>query len=133
MSCPRDLAEMKELHGGGDAVYWLSEEGGVWLDGVDLNRLLLHAGLPGLESMGGKPNLDELADRCPKDDVDLIVIEGGEKGHPESYAYCEVCGGIWLELDLPADAEPPRIEAAIVEFFQHFRSRPTGVSRSVRP
>lgn len=131
MTCPSELAEMKELQGGGDSVYWLSDEGGVWLDGADLNRLLLHNGLVGLESMGGRPNHDELTDRCPKDDVDLILIEGGEKSDPLSYSYCEVCGGIWIELDLDPEASVAEVEAGIVEFFQRF-ARPT-LARSVRP
>lgn len=131
MSCPRDLGEMKELQGRDESVVYLSDEGGVWQDGVDVNRLLLHGGLPGLESMGGKPNLDALGDRCPKDDVDLIVVEGGDKGEPLEYSYCEVCGGLWLELGLDPDAEIAEIEEATVDFFRDFRSTP-GV-RSARP
>jgi Zn-finger nucleic acid-binding protein len=106
--------------------------GGVWIDGADLNRLLLHNNLPGLESMGGKANLDELAERCPKDAVDLVVIEGGEKGHHERYAYCEACGGIWLDIEAPEGADADALEEEIVEFFKLFRGN-AGPARVARP
>lgn len=128
MSCPRDLGETKELKSRDDSVLYLSDEGGVWADGVDVNRMLLHAGLPGLESLGGKPNLDAIGDRCPKDDVDLIVIEGAD--HNE-YSVCEVCGGIWLELGLDPDDDAEAVEAGMLDFFKSFR-RPAA-TRSARP
>jgi Zn-finger nucleic acid-binding protein len=133
MDCPRDPNEMKELVGKDDATVSFCETcGGVWMDSADLNRLLLHNNLPGLESMGGKPNPDELAERCPKDQVDLMVIEGGEKGHQLRYAYCEACGGIWLDLEVPEDADADGIEQEIVEFFKNFRRSP-GAARTARP
>lgn len=133
MSCPRELGEMKELTGRDDAVLHLSDEGGVWQDSVDVNRLLLHAGLQGLESMGGKTNYDALGDLCPKDAVDLIVIEGGDKSDPQEYGICEVCGGLWLELGLdPETTDADAAQAATVEFFRDF-SRGTSSTRSARP
>lgn len=124
MSCPRDLAEMKPVNGRDDSVLYLSDEGGVWADAVDVNRLLLHEGLPGLESLGGRPNVDEIGDRCPKDDVDLIVIEGGEHWDLV-YAVCEVCGGIWIELGVENDLAADDLEQEIVAFFRDFH-RPAG-------
>jgi Zn-finger nucleic acid-binding protein len=122
MDCPRDFVEMKEVVGKDDTTLSFCETcGGVWIDGADLNRLLLHNNLPGLESMGGKANLDELAERCPKDQVDLVVIEGGEKGHPEHYAFCEACGGIWLDIEVAEGADADGIESEIVDFFKTFR------------
>ena len=133
MDCPRDLVEMKEIVGRDDTALSTCETcGGVWLDSAELNRLLLHNDLPGLESMGGKANLDELAERCPKDEVDLIVIEGGEKSDPQRYDYCEACGGIWLDLDAPEEADPEAIERLIIDFFKKFR-RAAGPARSARP
>lgn len=129
MSCPRDFTEMKELKGQDESTLWVSEtEGGVWADSVDVNRLLLHSGLPGLESMGGRANLDAIGEQCPKDEIDLIVIEGNEH---LAYGYCEVCNGLWLELDLDQDPTVKEIETAMVAFFRRFRK--AGASRSVRP
>lgn len=124
MSCPRDLAEMKQLAGLDDAVLYVSDEGGVWADGVDVNRLLLHNGLPGLESLGGRANVDEIGDRCPKDDVDLIVIEGGEHWDLV-YCVCEVCGGLFIELGVEPNLNADEIEEEIVAFFKDFH-RPVG-------
>jgi Zn-finger nucleic acid-binding protein len=133
MECPRDLVEMKDVVGRDDSTLSTCDScGGVWIDSADLNRLLLHSNLPGLESMGGKANLDELAERCPKDQVDLVVIEGGDKSDVQAYAYCEACGGIWLDLQVAEGADADEIEATIVEFFKKFRR--SGVqTRSVRP
>jgi Zn-finger nucleic acid-binding protein len=132
MECPRDLVEMKEITANDDTTLAVCETcGSVWIDGADLNRLLLHNNLSGLESMGGKANMDELTERCPKDQVDLIIIEGGEKGHPKHYAYCEACGGIWLdELQVPEDADAEAVEAEIVELFRQFRR---SAARTARP
>lgn len=132
MACPRELGEMKELTGRDDAVLYLSDEGGVWQDSVDVNRLLLHSGMQGLESMGGKSNLDALGDLCPKDEVDLIVIEGGTKSDPLEYGICEVCGGLWLELGLDDDADAKAIEVATVEFFRDFSLANPTTARSAR-
>ncbi len=132
MDCPRDLIEMKDIVGPDETTFCVCETcGGAWVDSAELNRLLLHNDLPGLESMGGKTNLDELAERCPKDEVDLIVIEGGDKASPESYDYCEACGGIWLEVGAPAGADADQVEALIIEFFQRFR-RVSGSTRTAR-
>jgi len=132
MDCPRDSIEMKDVVGKDDATLSFCETcGGVWIDSADLNRLLLHNNLPGLESMGGKANLDELAERCPKDQVDLVVIEGGDKGHAQQYAFCEACGGIWLDIEVSEDADADAIEGEIVTFFKAFR-RTVGPARSAR-
>jgi Zn-finger nucleic acid-binding protein len=133
MDCPRDLVEMQEVVGGNDVTFLRCDTcGGVWVDGADLTRLLLHHSLPGLESMGGKANLDELAERCPKDQVDLIVIEGGDKGDPLAYALCEACGGIWLDLQVAEGADANEITADIVDFFHDFRPA-VGSARLGRP
>jgi Zn-finger nucleic acid-binding protein len=122
MDCPRDLVEMKEIVGKNDVTFQLCDTcGGVWIDGADLTRLLLHHSLPGLDSMGGRANVDELTDRCPKDQVDLIVIEGGDKGDPLAYDLCEACGGIWLDLQAAEGADADEITADIVDFFHDFR------------
>ncbi len=133
MDCPRDLVEMKDYVGADETTLSGCETcGSVWIDSADLNRLLLHNNLPGLESMGGKANLDELSERCPKDQVDLVVIEGGDKGHNQRYAYCEACGGIWLDIEVPEDADAEGIEAEVVAFFKKFR-RVIGPARTARP
>ena len=60
MDCPRDDTEMTELTDGEDRLLFRCAEcGGLWLDVADLNRILLHNGLPTLEAMGGRANPEE--------------------------------------------------------------------------
>ena len=56
----------------------------------------LHANLPALTAIGGQINVDELAGTCPACNVDLVVVEGGEK-RSLHYDTCESCGGLWVE------------------------------------
>lgn len=131
MDCPRDMVEMKDIVGRDDTTLSTCDScGGVWVDSAELNRMLLHNNLSTLESMAGKANVDELAERCPKDQVDLLVIEGGDKSEPLSYAICEACGGIWLDLQAPEGANAEALEALVVGFFKKFKR---GQARSVRP
>jgi len=131
MECPRDMVEMKEITGRDDSALQLCETcGGVWIEGADLKGLLLHHNLPGLESMGGRANPDELADRCPRDQVDFLVIDSPDKGRL-GYSFCEACGAIWLDLEMPEDADVGEVETAIVERFRQFRA--TASPRPARP
>ena len=126
MDCPRDDAEMTELTDGEDRVLFRCAEcGGLWLDVADLNRILLHNGLPTLEKMGGRANPDEDAGECPVDNVALLVIESQHKRNPLRYETCESCGGIWLEsADFETEAETAKeLTKGIVAFFRQFSVR----------
>src|SRR5438270_208409 len=98
MDCPRDNTEMTVLSEGEERVLFRCAEcGGLWLDVADLNRILLHAGLPTLEAMGGRANPEEDAGECPVDNVGLLAVQSQHKRNPLTYETCESCGGIWLE------------------------------------
>src|SRR5260370_26254999 len=98
MDCPRDNTEMAELSDGEDRLLFRCAEcGGLWVEAADLNRLLLHAGLPTLEAMGGRANPEADAGECPVDNVGLLAVESQHKRNPLMYETCESCGGIWLE------------------------------------
>ena len=96
MECPQCNVEMEELSGDDMSLQRCGNCEGLWTDVAELNRILLHNNLHGLESMGGRPNPGELSRICPKDHCDMIVIEGGPK-HSLRFATREVCGGIWRE------------------------------------
>jgi Zn-finger nucleic acid-binding protein len=103
------------------------ECGGVWLDNTDLTRILLHNNLPALTAMGGRANVEEMAGMCPSCNVDLVVVEGGER-HSLHYDTCESCGGIWLEpqdeeANVPQSMEWKEIEGSLVGFYRRFKSR----------
>src|SRR5205814_7844173 len=96
--------------------------GGLWLDVADLNRLLLHAGLPTLEAMGGRANPEEDAGECPVDNVGLLAVQSQHKRNPLTYETCESCGGIWLEsADFAEEGESSQqLTKGIVEFYRQF-------------
>lgn len=122
MDCPRCSVELSEIHREDGALQRCADCGGLWLDVPDLNKILLHANLPALTAIGGFVNPDEMTGMCPACNVDLMVVEGGER---KSLAYdtCESCGGIWVdgEEDEPAEAiDGKAAEAQIVDFFKAF-------------
>jgi Zn-finger nucleic acid-binding protein len=114
---------MEELSENDTTLQRCTDDGGIWIDSADLNRVLLHAGLPALPKLGGKANPDEIAGQCPNDHVDLMVIEGGERGKL-AYATCEACGGIWLEDAEEVDSEVKDILENLVDFYRRFQTTP---------
>ena len=126
MDCPRDNVEMVELTEGEDRLLFRCGEcGGLWLDVADLNRILLHAGLPTLESMGGRANPEEEAGDCPACAVGLLAVESHHKRNPFIYETCESCGGIWLEgADFPGESEKPEeLRLGIVDFYREYSAK----------
>jgi Zn-finger nucleic acid-binding protein len=119
---------MEELSDDDTTLQRCTADGGIWIDSSDLNRLLLHAGLPALPKMGGKANPDEIAGQCTTDHVDLIVIEGGERGKL-AYATCEACGGIWLDDAEEIDSDLTAILANLVDFYRQFQTTPKTPAR----
>jgi Zn-finger nucleic acid-binding protein len=103
-----------------------AECGGLWVDVTDLNKILLHANLPSLTAIGGFINTDEMAGMCPACQVDLVVVEGGEK-RMLHYDTCESCGGVWVEADedheIPAELDFKGGVAQIVGFFKKFAKK----------
>jgi Zn-finger nucleic acid-binding protein len=128
MDCPGCGVEMSNLEGDDQTVRKCSDCGGLWVDVADLNRLLLHSNLPGLESIGGKMDSEALTGQCPECHVDLVRIGGGDKHHPLSYDTCESCGGTFLESEFKDATDFKGAQKEIVEFFRHFsqktRTRP---------
>ncbi len=123
MDCPSCNVEMSELEGDDTTLRKCAECGGLWIDVADLNRILLHNGLPGLDSLGGKVNVDALTGQCPDCQVDLVTIEGGDRSHPMNYDTCESCGGIFLESEFKDISDAKTAFAEIVAFFKKFSER----------
>jgi len=128
MDCPGCNVEMADLEGDNTAFKQCSQCGGLWIDVADLNRLLLHNNLPGLESLGGRVNAEALAGQCPECHVDLVVIEGGERTHVLRYETCESCGGIFIESEFREIPDVHAAKGAIVSFFKRFRDRRTSAA-----
>jgi Zn-finger nucleic acid-binding protein len=126
MDCPRCSIDLTEIPGNESPLHRCSECGGIWVDSTDLNRILLHGNLPALSSIAGTANLEEMTGLCPACQVDLTVVEGGEK-RSMAYDTCESCGGVWI--DLPEDEEPAETitraaaDKQIVDFFRKFAKK----------
>ncbi|MBS2029498.1 MAG: zf-TFIIB domain-containing protein [Deltaproteobacteria bacterium] len=120
MDCPQCNVEMEELSGDDLTLQRCGNCEGLWTDVAELNRILLHNNLPGLESMGGRPNNDELSRQCPNDQCDMIVVEGGPK-HSLRFETCEVCSGIWLEPEGEVNNAKDAI-GEFIGFFKRFRN-----------
>ena len=123
MDCPGCNVEMTNLEGDEGSLHKCSECGGLWIDVADLNGVLLHHNLPGLETLGGRVNADALSGQCPTCQVDLVSIEGGERAHPLTYDTCESCGGIFLESEFTEVTDAKAARAEIVDFFQRFSGK----------
>ena len=98
MNCPQCDSEMAELVSPGDERIYACAECGEWLDGTQLNALLLHSNLPGVASLGGRLAPDDATGTCPTCRVSLVRLERS----PELfYEVCEDCGWIFFPFDAP--------------------------------
>jgi Zn-finger nucleic acid-binding protein len=121
MVCPGCAAEMVSLTEEDQTLGKCAECGGLWVDVSDLNRLLLHSNLPGLETLGGKVNPDADCGQCPTCLIDLMRVEGGSRAEPMGFDTCETCGGIFLESDVKDVTDFKTGQAEVVAFFRKFR------------
>ena len=123
MDCPGCNVEMADLAGDEQTLRKCGDCGGLWIDVADLNRVLLHHNLPGLESLGGRVDPDALTGQCPECQVDLVRVDGGDRHHPLHYDTCESCGGIFLESEFKETSDHASATEEIVTFFQRFSGR----------
>ncbi|QSQ14456.1 zf-TFIIB domain-containing protein [Myxococcus landrumensis] len=123
MDCPSCNVEMTDLAGEEQTLRKCGECGGLWTDAADLNRLLLHNNLPGLESQGGKVDAAALTGQCPDCKVDLVRVDGGDRQHPLHYDTCESCGGIFLESEFQDATNVDVATKEIIDFFRHFSGK----------
>ena len=122
MNCPSCNVEMGELDGEA-TLRRCGQCFGLWIDVADLNRVLLHNNMPGLESLGGRVDAEALTGQCPECQVDLVRVDGGERQHRLHYDTCESCGGIFLESEFKDASDAQVAFTEIVDFFQHFSAK----------
>jgi Zn-finger nucleic acid-binding protein len=123
MDCPGCNVEMAELANEETTLAKCAECGGLWIDVADLNRVLLHNNLPGLETLGGRVDADALSGHCPQCQVDLVSVTGGERARPHKYDTCESCGGMFLESEFKDATDMNVALREIVEFFKAFAAK----------
>lgn len=120
MNCPSCGVEMVSLEGEDLTLRKCAECGGLWIDVSDLNRLLLHHNLPGLESLGGKMDAEAMAGQCSDCQVDLVTVVGGDRNNPLQYTSCESCGGTFLESETKDATTAAQAVEEIVGFFKEW-------------
>ena len=126
MDCPRCSVELTPVTQEESTIQWCTTCGGNWVEVTDLNKILLHANLPALSSIPGYVNAEELAGLCPACQVEMAVVEGGEK-KALAYDSCESCGGIWVDGENDDPPKEPTYAISvkeIVTFFRDFAKAP---------
>lgn len=123
MECPSCGVDMVDLQGDDQTLRKCGECGGLWIDVSDLNRMLLHHNLPGLESLGGKVDTESLSGQCTECQVEFVRVHGGDKNSPVFYDTCESCGGIFLESDFQDVGDFAAAEKEIIAFFSNFGTK----------
>jgi hypothetical protein len=122
MNCPgcnAELADPASPEGGIDEQLRVCQEcGSLTVALADLNPLLLHHNLPGIESLGGRVVPDATTAVCRTCLVDLTLFEGGTRQDPQYYELCEECGSVFIEgesLDAALGTQQK-----VVAFFRKF-------------
>ena len=112
MDCPGCNVEMADLEGDETTLRKCGECGGLWIDVADLNRVLLHNNLPGLESLGGTRRRRRRSPAsAPSARWTWCAWTAGIGSHPLHYDTCESCGGIFLESEFK-DATDAKVAVA---------------------
>jgi Zn-finger nucleic acid-binding protein len=116
MNCPHcGDVEMAELNDGELTIHACPGCSGAFLEGAQLNALLLHANLPGVDSLGGRAS-PEAECTCPSCNIELVRVE--KRATSMFYEACEGCGFMFVPLDEPA---PEALDAARARTVQYFR------------
>ena len=125
MNCPQCDAEMAELVSPGDEKIYVCAECGQWLDGTQLNAVLLHSNLPGIASLGGRLAPDDATGTCPTCRVGLARLEKGD----EFYEACEECGWIFFPFDPPEAKDFDAARGRLIEAVRRFIGKKGGAQK----
>lgn len=102
---------------------------GEWIDGAHLNALLLHANLPGVDSLRGRIAPEDATGTCGSCGVSLVRVEHGQRGSDEFHEVCEDCGSIYVPLDPPPAATFEAACTRLVDFFRALSARKVSARR----
>ncbi len=125
MNCPQCDAETAELVGPSEERIHVCAECGQWLEGSQLNALLLHSNLPGLASLGVRLAPDEATGTCPTCKVSLVRLEKGE----QFYEACEECGWTFFPFDPPEAAAYDDARTRLVDAVTALIGKKRGASK----
>jgi Zn-finger nucleic acid-binding protein len=128
MNCPQCDTEMSELARDDEKVH-VCADCGQWVDGAHLNALLLHANLPGVDSLRGKIAPEEATGTCSTCGVSLVRVEHGQRGSELFHEVCEDCGSIYVPLDPPAAEDFAAACNRLVDFFRGLSAKKAAAAR----
>jgi len=123
MDCPGCSAEMSDLSTDGEQVRACPDCGGMWIELAELNRLLLHHNLPGVDSLGGRVDREASSPTCPECQIDMVCVLGRDRKNPLRYDTCESCGGVFVGEDSDGAKTLPEAHAFIVSFFSRLAAK----------
>ncbi len=102
----------------------------MWIDVSDLNRLLLHNNLPGLESLGRQgATPTPCRASAPTARSTWCASRAARRATRLSYDTCESCGGVFLESEFKDVTDFKNAEKEIVDFFKAFSNKGNGRRR----
>ncbi|MHB8874175.1 MAG: zf-TFIIB domain-containing protein [Myxococcaceae bacterium] len=123
MNCPGCDAEMPEIEGDEEQLRVCPGCNGFRVGVSELNRLLLHNNLPGIESLGGRVLKGAANAVCRTCLVDLTCFEGGNRNDPQLYEMCEECGCIFVAGTETPSANAEAAHRELVSFFRAFAAK----------
>jgi hypothetical protein len=129
MQCPQCDVELTDLANDEAHVFACPDCAALWTDGSQLNAMLLHHSLPGLDSLGGRADPDAETGTCRGCGVNLMRIEQPIRGEALMFETCEDCGFVSVPDDGAAPADFDAAQATLLSFFKRFVARSPGAKR----
>jgi Zn-finger nucleic acid-binding protein len=123
MQCPQCDVELTDLANEDDHVFACPDCAGLWVDGSQLNALLLHHSLPGLDSVGGRADPDATTGTCRECGVSLTRVEQTGRSDALMFETCEDCGFVSVIEEGPVAADLAAARTSLISFFKRFSVR----------
>lgn len=123
MQCAQCDAELTDFALDDEHVFICPDCFGLWVDGSQLNSLLLHHSLAGIGSLGGRADPDAQTGTCKSCRVGLLRIEQAGRGDVPWYETCEDCGFVYVPVEGAAPTQFATACASLVSFFKRFSAR----------
>jgi predicted RNA-binding Zn-ribbon protein involved in translation (DUF1610 family) len=121
--------ELNDLAEDDEHVFTCADCACLWVDGSQLNALLLHGSLPGLDSLGGRVDPDADVGTCRSCGVGLTRIEQASRQNAEIYEVCEDCGFVFVPWEPPVAADLAAARKDLLGFFKRFVAKPSAAKR----
>jgi hypothetical protein len=129
MQCPQCDVELTDLASDEEHIFACPDCAGLWTDGSQLNALLLHHSLPGLDSLGGRADPEATTGTCRGCGVSLMRVEQAGGRDAMIFETCEDCGFVSVVDDAPVATDLAAAKATLVSFFRRFSRQKPGAKR----